>query len=325
MIVPVIRLAFRAERAPCLFTRMLLLENKTRGDSDSVAGILKRYSRLAAGGLAAVGGATFESSEAALVFTAPNIFLDTDTDPIEGRVDFNGDGNAEVGVVVGSASAADENGNIGMVLGGGLFGADIAFAGRYPIAFQASDFVGESLNFRTAIGTLALSSAGRLGSRGDWFAGRDAYLGARFRMGEEYFYGWVHAVWDPSINTMVIDLAAYEDTGGPAHIMAQKEKPDAFYPTIEGGSNPAEGRVEVSWPALAGKTYELQRSAGLDDWETIHVVTPYMDGKETFLDEEFVDEPQAEAFYRVKQNDMPLLLLAFGMLARRRKGESGEG
>jgi hypothetical protein len=263
--------------------------------------------------------ATFESSEAALVFTAPLLELDPEIDPIYGRVDFNADGEAEVGVTVGMASAPDAMGNIGMVNGGGLFGAQIAFSGKYPAAFQASDLISASLSFRTAIGVLAVSSAGRLGARGNWFAGRDAYLGARFLMGDAYFYGWVHAVWNPATNTMTIDLAAYEDTGQAAHIVPQPALPEDFHVRVSPASTPFEGGVVAEWPVLAGKTYELQRCTRMGEWETIHTVTPRIDGEATYRDEETVGTPPRKVFYRVKQCESSLMLLALGVPRSRRK------
>ena len=291
---------------------------------NSEAGILRRYARLALGG-ATASVAAFESAEASLVYTAPDIFLDPATDPIAGRIDLNGDGTPEVGVVVGSASVADENGNIGMVHGGGLDGAFIAFSGIYPLALEASDYVGSSLSFRRGIGTLAFSSAGFLGSRGEWFSGRDAYLGARFLMGEQYFYGWLHAVWDPKTSTMRIDLAAYEDSGAAAHIEEQKALPDHFSITIEPTSDPTAGQMALSWPVLAGRTYELQRSTDLEDWETIHVIVPYRDGVESFVDDGYAESPKSKSFYRVGQRGSCLMLLALGIPRRRRRGSEEAG
>jgi hypothetical protein len=77
--------------------------------------------------------------------------------------------------------------------------------------------------------------------------------------------------------------------------------------------------MEVSWPVLAGKTYELQRSCNLEDWETIHVVTPSRDGRESFLDHENSKYPPPRMFYRVVQSQSSLLLLAMGVPRRRRK------
>ena len=285
---------------------------------DSVPGILKRYAGLTVGGVA-VACANFESAEAALVFTAPDLWIDPESNPINGRVDLNGDGLAEFGVVVGTASAPDEKGNVGMMHGGGLFGAEIAFSGRYPIAFQASQLIGASLSFRTAIGTFAFSSAGLLGGRGGWFAGADAYIGARFQTWEGYFYGWIHAVWNPSNNTLIIDSAAYEDSGASALIT--KDQPDNFRLSWEADSVP--GRVDLSWPALAGKTYKLQRTTDLEHWETIHVVTPLRDCAESFLDDEYVGDPPSHLFYRVEQSQSSLLLLALGVPRRMRKRDKG--
>lgn len=311
---------FGVEHKLCLLTKMPLSKSVTH--RKSVSGILNRYTKLAVGGVATATCASFESAEAALIFTAPNIFLDHESDPIEGRVDFDANGVAEVGVVVGLASAPDANGNVGIVLGGGLFGADIAFSGRYPVAFHASDFVTEALDFRTAIGTMAMSSAGLLGSRGNWFSGMDAYLGARFVIEGDNFYGWVHAVWDPSINTMMIDLAAYEDTGGAARIIPQPKEPENYSITFGSKTDLSAGRIELSWPMLAGKTYELQRTKDLQTWNTIHVITPYIDREEVYLDQSDGDDPEVpRCFYRVKQNEMSLMLLALGVPRRKRKAE----
>ncbi len=282
------------------------------------AGIVSRYARLAASGVAA-SVAGFESTEAALVFTAPNLSIDPDDDAILGRIDLNGDGLAEVGVTVGAARFPDANGNNGMVQGGGLFGAFIAFDGRYPAAFHASDLISGSLSFRTAIGTLALSSGGLLGSRGGWFGGQDAYLGARFQMNEVFYFGWIHAVWDPASNTMNIDLAAYEDSGGAAQIVEQPAEPENFALSLGSVFDLGAGRIQLVWPVLAGKTYELQRSQGLNEWHTIYSVTPAIDGEESYLDEEFASAPKKRCFYRVKQSEMSLVMLALGVPRRRRR------
>jgi hypothetical protein len=245
--------------------------------------------------------------------------IDPDSDPTEGRVDMTGDGVAEIGVIVGSASLPDVNGNTGIVLGGGLDGAAIAFEGRYPMAFEASELITASLSFRTAIGTLAFSSGGLLGSRGEWFSGRDAYLGTRFQVDDEIYYGWVHVIWDPESNTVNLGLSAYEDSGEAALIAPQPAEPEDFRLTLLEGTDIEAGRVELSWPMLAGKTYELQRTTDLENWETIYAVTPYIDGEEIFMDEDFDPVHSPQRFYRVKQSESSLLMLALGIPTRRRR------
>lgn len=253
-----------------------------------------------------------------MIYTSPYLELDPEIDPIEGRVDFNGDGLADVGVTVGTASFPDAQGNSGMVHGGGLFGAWIAFSDGYPVALQASDWVTESLDFRSDIGTLALSSAGRLGSRGPWFEEPDAYLAARFMFEEQYYYGWVHAVWNPTSNTLSIDMAAYEDTGEAAHIVLPPTVPEEFAVTFGELSDPSAGRIEVVFPVLGGESYEVQRTVDLETWETLGVINAAEDGTETFLDE-FTAGARPRGFYRVKQMELsPLCLLALGALRRRR-------
>lgn len=253
-----------------------------------------------------------------MIYSSPYLELDPEIDPIAGRIDFNGDGLAEVGVTVGTASFPDAQGNSGMVHGGGLFGAWIAFSDGYPVALQASDWVTESLDFRSDIGTLALSSAGRLGSRGRWFEEPDAYLAARFMFEEQYYYGWVHAVWDAATNTLSVDMAAYEDTGDAAHIVLPPAVPEDYGITFGELSDPSAGQIEIEFPVLGGQTYEVERSIDMENWETLGVITPTEDGTETYLDQ-FPIGTQSRAFYRIKQMELsPLLLLAFGAIRRRR-------
>lgn len=308
----------RRDWPACPAIAVMPLPSRTRVGSDSA--IPSRYAALAAGSLA-VSVATFECAEAALVFTSPQLTLDPESDPIEGRLDLNGDGRAEVGLLVDYTSFADEAGHRGVVLGGGLDGASIAFSGRYPMAFQASDVIAASLSFRTAIGIMAFSSGGIRGSRGEWFAGGEAYLGARFQMDGTYFYGWIHAIWDPASNAMTIDLAAYEDSGGAAHIVEQPAEPENFRLDLGSVFDPDGGRIEWVWPVLAGKRYELQRSLDLNNWHTIYTVTPARDGEASYLDQEYSSAPRKRCYYRVKQSEASLFLLALG-IPRRRRGDS---
>ena len=284
-----------------------------------------RFATFVAGALAATTTASFESAEAAMVFTDLDLYLDPETDPSAGRIDLNGDGVADIGLVVDQGSSPDSAGNMGLALVGGLNGASIAFSGNYPTAFQEGSLISSSLSFQKGIGAIAVSSGGPLGSQGEWLRGNDAYLGARFEVAGEYFFGWLHAVWNPEANALTIDQVAFDDSGSAALISSPPvpvaEEPENFQLEVGSIYDPEHGRIEWTWPVLANKTYELQRSTNLLDWKTIHAVTPIADGQARFLDDELTYAPPTRCFYRVKQSDQEasasLLLLALGLRRRR--------
>lgn len=291
----------------------------------SDCGIPTRFASLATGMLAALGtAASFESAEAALVYTSLDFVIDPELDPIEGRIDLNGDGVADLGIMVDEASYPDVAGNEGVAFAGGLEGAALVFAGNYPAALQASDMISASMSFRPGIGTMAISSGGFLGSRGEWFSGEDAYLGARFQVDGNYFYGWVHAVWDAELGSMSIEEAAYEDSGEAAQIIEQPQEPEDFSLALGSVFDPAGGRIEWTWPVLGGETYELQRSVDLSEWRTIHTVTPSTNGEERYLDEELSEAPPLKCYYRVKRTEASasLFLLALGIPHRRKASKA---
>ncbi len=121
-----------------------------------------------------------------------------------------------------------------------------------------------------------------------------------------------------------LSVDAAPDTGdmAPAHIIPQPKDPENYSITFGSRTDLSAGRIELSWPMLAGKTYELQRTKDLQTWNTIHVITPYIDREEVYLDQSDGDDPEVpRCFYRVKQNEMSLMLLALGVPRRKRKAE----
>lgn len=190
-----------------------LVSSSSRGD---LALRISRYGAAACGGIAGA-FCGFESAQAALVVTPSTINLTDDPGvPPVAMVDLDGDNTPEVGVLIFSASllsaqgvgSASLAGNIGT---GGFF---------YPTAFQPGSTVGPSLFFSAnslgaphSFGTLANSLGGPGGPGvGDWLGGGGGYLGAKFTIGGQEHYGWVHVMWDPGSDALTIDQVAYDNT-----------------------------------------------------------------------------------------------------------------
>lgn len=270
---------------------------------------------------------SFESTEAA------NVIVDIDFSltggsgsPVFDGVDLDGNGQDDILFVLGTASTTDPNGYDGIINGFGLGGAAIAVTSAgAPIAFQASDLVGSSQSFTSAILTLAFSSGGALGGRGAWVGGEDAYLGVRFTLGGLLRYGWIHLVWDPATELLEADRFGYQDDGSVAVVPPAPEVFPPEFGVFYGPATDADaGRVEAIWPVLAGRTYVLERSLDLETWEQIYVATAPADGEMNFLDDAYENDPQPEQFYRVgQQSPMSLVFLALGM-GRRRVGRTAE-
>jgi hypothetical protein len=236
-----------------------------------------------------------------------------------GRIDIDGDGNPDVTITVGTATAYDESGHNGILRLFGVNGAQVAYLpGAYPIAFQASDMVGSTLDFQGGVRTLAFSSGGWRGGRGGWFGGGDAYFGMRFPIGGIFYYGWVHAVWNADLNTLSVDRSGYNDSGAAAVVLPRApEYPPNFQHRFGEETDLENGTIEVIWPVLAGKTYEVERSIDLHEWTSIHTVSAEADGELSYLDNEFAGMPKEQCFYRVGQHlGSPLLLLALGLRRR---------
>ena len=229
--------------------------------------------------------------------------------PVIEQIDLDLDGANDVTFVVGSASSPDADGHDGWVNVFGLPGALVAFDGNYPIAFEASDHVSSGFTFRSAIGTLAVSSAGPLGDRGHWFAGHEGYLGIRLERDGFHYYGWLHAIWDADAHTLIIDRGGYEDSGLPAHIpRPEPEESIVMEITVDAGA----GAVEVGWMGEEGASYNVLHSADGENWTTIHSVTAAAAGPLSCADVQ-ADFPRPVALYRVEKMSSPLLLLALGI------------
>ena len=244
-----------------------------------------------------------------------------------GRIDLNGDGIDNVTLLVGSATSSNSAGYNGVVNLFGQGGAQLAYTpGSYPTAFQAGEFIGSSLYFQGGVQTLAFSSGGWRNGRGNWYGGADAYFGVLFQIGELFHYGWVHAVWDPDLNTLSVDRTGYEDTGDRAEVLPPTpDYPPDFQHHFGDKTDAENGIIEVIWPVLAGKTYNLQRSFDLDEWSTIYSKTATADGEIIYLDNEFESAPKEKCFYRVGQQlGSPLLLLALGLRRKTLTPKEGE-
>lgn len=156
--------------------------------------------------------ASFESAQGALVITPSGASTS------DGMLEFDLDGDAtnDIGVLVFSASLITAH---GLVAGASLAGTEGPGGFFYPTAFQPGQSVGPALNFdgnlsaaTHTFGTLSNGTGGGGPGVGDWFGGGDAYLGAKFTVGPDTHYGWVHVVWDPGTGTATVDEVAYEST-----------------------------------------------------------------------------------------------------------------
>lgn len=192
-----------------------------KGPADEFSAQLSKYSTLAVGGITgALAG--FESSQAELIVTPSAVSLSNNPGaPPAASFDLNGDLQADVGVLVFSASFATAQGVNGAALAGSTGGGGFF----YPTALQPGDLVSSgltfganSLSFPNSFGTMANSFS----SVGNWTGGNDAYLGVTFTAGTDQHYGWVHVVWDPSSDTLSVDQFAYESVAGaPAGVIPE--------------------------------------------------------------------------------------------------------
>lgn len=121
----------------------------------------------------------------------------------------------DVGILIFSASFASAQG-LGNVSLAGTVGPGGFF---YPTAFQPGSLVGPGLFFGAnsgdvpnSFGTLANSLGAGGPGVGNWMGGGDAYLGARFTIGVDAHYGWVHVVWDPDSDSLSVDQYAYDNS-----------------------------------------------------------------------------------------------------------------
>lgn len=193
--------------------------NKTASTvADSLPGKLTRYSTLTVGGV--IGSlACFESSEAALIVTSFDVTLTDGDTSNQAAINLNGDGTDDVLVTVFSASILTAQGLNGASLAGTAVGTSFF----YPTAFQASEFVDNTLDF--AGGSLDLMSFGTLAvsfadfpslNAGNWVTGATAYVGVEFSISGDTHYGWVHITWDPDSDSSTIHSYAYESEAGVA-------------------------------------------------------------------------------------------------------------
>ncbi|NNM29168.1 MAG: hypothetical protein HKO57_06585, partial [Akkermansiaceae bacterium] len=185
------------------------------------------------------------------------------------------------------------------------------------------DAIGSGLGFSSAIGTLALSSAGPAGGIGAWWGGNDAYIGVMFDIGGATHYGWVHAVWDPSVNTLSIDRVGYENTGAAAVVPGPDPYPIDLDITVVPNAGPEGAAMDLRWQVEAGFTYELERSDDMNTWTTIRTVTPGLCGEESFVDTPPGESTGGPYYYRVKRSSTSLLWLALGLPGRRRRTQAG--
>lgn len=169
----------------------------------------------AAGGMAGA-LASFESAQGALVIASPGAATS------DGLLEFDLDGDTvnDIGVLVFSASLITAH---GLVAGASIAGAEGVGGFFYPTALQPGDSVGPALNFdgnlsaaTHTFGTLSNGTGGGGPGVGEWMGGGDAYLGAKFQVGPDTHYGWVHVVWDPGSSTATVDQIAYESTPNAA-------------------------------------------------------------------------------------------------------------
>ena len=179
--------------------------------SGSLARKLSRYTTVTVGGL--VGSvACFESGEAALIFTSSSTVLDFSSPMTD--INLDNSGADELQIVrnhSGLLSAIGINNNAGLAgsSSGGFF---------YPTGLAASDLVSGGLTFGASsltAGTLASESF----SAGDWAGGATKYMGAKFDIGLDTHYGWVHITWDAVVGEATIHGYAYESVAGaPAQV-----------------------------------------------------------------------------------------------------------
>ena len=271
------------------------------------------------------GAASFDASDGAMVVTSGLVTVGVDTPPQDARIDLDNDGAYDFGIAMTEGLGPDGAGrDIWVTMD--AFGADRDFAfasaaavtGGDPTALSAGGTVGSSLYFGGGIEWLAASSGLVFNGLGNWFGGNDAFVGLKFGPAGSQVFGWVHVIWDPDAEVVILDQWGYEDSGSAAVIPMVSADPPIGSVGFGDILEPQQGRVKLVWPVHTGYTYELQRADVLSpgSWTTIHTVSPTADGEASFLDDEFEGSPKTHCFYRVQRSSVPLVLLAMG---RRRK------